>query len=436
MAEIRKIRYSYTNEGLSAAAISHAFRYLSAVSGIVFVEDSDSPELISVSSTYTSPSAKIMISPNCSDLNKTQIKDSVSDIWIPTIYNDPIYSLATKLSFTGKSGPYAHKLTIPADAGEKTLSALINDAIILLSRAGLITNESRPIDLWPRPSRFAMAITHDIDIPIRSLPGSLRLLLNRQLPGGMAALFDSLKSLFGLRPNPYDTATQWIELEKELDVKSTFFVFDGNRGHSFDPKYNPISLSKSFAKIQHNDLEIAFHSGIECYSGNGIADSKSTLEQVTRTTVRGVRPHYLSAFYPEYWRAASNAGFTYSSALGFDQNIGFWDGIDLPFYPFDKVNSKPIPILEIPIAIMDCGLIGDLPADSNKTFEHAMRLIDQCASTGGLIVLDWHERTLYNRDYPGWGDLFTKIVLYGKGKGAHLVRLDELAADLSKRFQG
>ena len=159
------------------------------------------------------------------------------------------------------------------------------------------------------------------------------------------------------------------------------------------------------------------------------------LEAATQTNLMGLRPHYLSAFYPEYWQAAAGAGFTYSSALGFDQDIGFWDGIDLPYYPFDQSNDKAIDLLEIPIAIMDCGLIGEQSAESEKALERAMRLIDQASATGGLIVLDWHQRTFYNRDYPGWRELFTKIVRYGKGKGAQFYRLEEIADLFGKSFR-
>jgi peptidoglycan/xylan/chitin deacetylase (PgdA/CDA1 family) len=303
----------------------------------------------------------------------------------------------------------------------------------VLCRAGLLEKQPRPITLWSASSKFALVVTHDIDIPRRTLAGGLKLLYKGELPGGFGALFDSLKSTARLSANPYDAISQWIELEKDLDIKSTFFIFDGVRRHHLDPKYKPEVVA--LEKLRQADSEIALHSGIECFSGNGLAQAKSRLEQASQKDLKGLRPHYLSAYYPEYWQAASNAGFTYSSALGFDQDIGFWDGIDLPIYPFDRLDDNAIDLLEIPIAIMDCGLIGDQPADSEKVLERAMRLIDQTAATSGLIVLDWHQRTFYNRDYPGWRELFTKIVRYGKGKGAHFYRLDELTDLFDKQFR-
>jgi hypothetical protein len=218
-----------------------------------------------------------------------------------------------------------------------------------------------------------------------------------------------------------------------LGVKSTYFVFDGRRRHRLDPKYKLDLLSSSFIKLIQNHMEIAIHTSVECFSGKGISQSKSSIEDCARIVLTGLRPHYLSAFFPEYWLAAADAGFAYSSVLGFDSDIGYWDGIDLPFYPFNSAGDESIPILEIPISVMDCGLIGDQPADSSRVFERAMGIVDRAASTGGLIVLDWHQRTFYNRDYPGWVELFAKIVRYAGGKGACFLKLNEIAALFGKR---
>jgi hypothetical protein len=433
MAENKQIKYSYQNKNLSLAAVSHSFRYLSAVTGIGFIEDIRAPEIFSNASDSFPENVRILITKNDNGQFRTQIKAPESGNWLPVLDYDPIEALSIKLSLKGKSGPLSHKQTTPSGPGQRSLSGIITDFQHLLYRAGILKDQSRGVSLWSEPARFAMAITHDIDIPRRSVAGGIRLLLNRQLPGGFGALIDSLKSTIGLRPNPYDTIAQWNKLESELGITSTYFIFDGLRRNPFDPKYKPEMLFGTFEKM--GDLGIALHTSVECFDGDGIAQAKSRLEQAFHSRLCGLRPHYLSAFYPNYWRAASEAGFTYSSSLGFDRDIGFWDRIDLPFYPFDAAKDTGIPILEIPIAMMDCGVIGNSSPDSEQVLERAMRLIDQTAATGGLIVLDWHPRTFYNRDYPGWSELFTKIVRYGKGKGAGFYRLNELAAIFEKRFR-
>ncbi len=434
MADINPIRFFYQSDKISLAGMDHLFRYITAISGHRFLLDSESPQIFCAPGVSAPDCARMLIVRSKNEPVKTLVRPDTSSNWEPDSGFDPIEALYSKLSFKGHSGPYSSHPTLPLSPSERTLSGLIADFINLLCRAGLIERRPRTTTLWPDPARFGMVVTHDIDIARRSLAGSARLMVNRALPGGSAALLDSVKSALKLTSNPYDAIGKWVDLETELGVKSTFFVFAGDRRHPLDPKYNLPMLTAAFEKIRSRDFEIALHSSIESFSGNGLSEAKALLEQSANTELRGLRPHYLSSFFPQYWSAAAESGFAYSSALGFDQDIGYCDGIDLPFYPFDTVNNASIPLLEIPIAIMDCGLIGDMSAHSGQVFERAMRLIDGAAATSGLIVLDWHQRTFYNRDYPGWIDLFTKIVRYARGKGASFFRMDELAEYFAKRF--
>ena len=182
---------------------------------------------------------RLKISREIGNPAKTQIKDMVSGKWLAALNYDPIETVALKLSFKGKSGPYSHRAATPSGPGEMTLSGVITDFYRTLYQSGLIDAQTPAITLWPSNPKFTMAVTHDIDIPRRTVTGSLRLLYRHDLPGGLGALFDSLKSAVGLSSNPYDAVGKWIELEKELGVKSTFFIFDGVRRHVLDPKYKP-----------------------------------------------------------------------------------------------------------------------------------------------------------------------------------------------------
>jgi hypothetical protein len=147
-----------------------------------------------------------------------------------------------------------------------------------------------------------------------------------------------------------------------------------------------------------------------------------------------LRPHYLSAHFPDYWRSAARCGFSYSSCLGHDDAIGHFDGIDLPFVPFDKENNTVIDLVEIPLTIMDCGLILDEAADSDDVISRGKDLIDTAVKSGGMIVLDWHQRTLYNPDYPGWGELFRRITDYALREGAYSATMEQISSLLKDRM--
>lgn len=428
------IRYSYRHDDYTQSAINHVFKYISAISGQMFIEDHIDPDVWKDHKNAIPKSAKLIIEREIESRWTAHLVDAQSSSSCAKINYDPIEKILKKLSFSAKFGPYSQEHPIPLPATEPTLSKIINDFIRLLSDAGLIAEGARGITLWPKACKFGLVVSHDIDIAHRSVLGGVRILLKNALPGGIPAIIDSAIASIGLRRNPYDEVPEWLRLEGELGIKSTFFIFAGNRIHANDPAYRLGKLAKSIELIKSRGSEIALHTSIGSFNGGQILDSKSHLEKFCNTNISGLRPHYLSAFFPEYWNEALAAGFEYSSSFGFDDDIGFVNGLDLPFYPYDNATGNPVNLLEIPIGIMDCGLIGNSNANSRDVFERGKALIDETAANGGLIVLDWHQRTFYNRDYPGWLGLFLRLVQYAKEAGAHFTDMGKLVGIMKSRF--
>jgi hypothetical protein len=398
------ISYCYKSHKYSPELIRHVFKYLSAITGIKFNRDDQSPLVSNIADLKTS---------------KYKIPDD----------NDEIAAIAALLSLSIQMGPYSNDRHAPSN--KALLSELICAFMGKLKQAGLVPNRQPMISLWPEGTQFGLAVTHDVDILRRTVLGGLRLWANGHLPGGLNAVFDSLKWRMGHALNPYNCLAKWQKMENEIGLKSSYFIFAGQRQHNFDPVYDLSFLP--FESIP--DRAISLHSSIGCHMGQGLCEPKNQLESQSKTKVAGIRPHYLSAFMPEFWQAAYDSGFEYSSSLGFDDAIGYIHGIDLPLYPFDTASNKPIPIIEIPISIMDCGLIGNSDASEEAVLARGLELIERSARFGGLIVLDWHQRTLYNRDYPGWGALFENLVRESKARQVYLTTLEEICGMMKSRFE-
>ena len=428
------IRYSYRHDDHPQSAIHHVFKYISAVSGQMFVEDHINPDIWKEHENAIPKSTRLIIEREIENRSTAHAVGAQLTNSYARINYDPIEKIIKKLSFSAKFGPYSQEHFTPSPASEPTLSKIIYDFVRLLSDTGLIAKGARGITLWPKAYKFGLAVSHDIDIANRSVLGGVRILLNNALPGGIPSIIDSAIASIGLRRNPYDKVPEWLRLEKELGIKSTFFIFAGNRVHANDPKYRLQKLAKSIDMIKSSGHEIALHTSIGSFNGDHILDSKLSLEKFCNTNISGLRPHYLSAFFPEYWNEALAAGFEYSSSLGFDDDIGFINGLDLPFLPYDNATGNPVHLLEIPIGIMDCGLIGINNANSQDVFERGKALIDETAANGGLIVLDWHQRTAYNRDYPGWLGLFLRLVQYAKEAGAYFTDMHEIVGIMKSHF--
>jgi peptidoglycan/xylan/chitin deacetylase (PgdA/CDA1 family) len=428
------IKYHYRRSFCSVEAVAHAFSYLSLICGMSFEENDDHPDIWSDEHQAAPLQAGLLIGNENDRQPRTYIRPGGE--WASRLNFDPISEIISRLSSPYSLGPYSTQKLVPAPSNGRTLSGIISNFLKSLEDAGIVTRGKGRISLWSAPSRFGLALTHDIDIARRSVPGSARLLFHRRPEGGLRGLFDSLASSISGKPNPYDNVARWIEAEKELGIKSTFFVFAGDRAHQNDPKYHLENLAGAYQAIGENAFELGLHSGIECHTGDSLKDSKRQLETFSGIETSGVRPHYLSATQPDYWTSARDCGFRYSSSLGFDNAVGYVDGIDLPYIPFDSETDRSLDIIEFPIAIMDCGLIGTAGASSGEVFERGAKLIERTASTGGLIVLDWHQRTFYNPDYPGWARLCLDIVKHAQKLGADMVSLGEMSARLGTGLRG
>ncbi len=413
-----ELRYFYSDNLLSPNLVNHCFAYLSAVIGVKFKIDNENPQIYK--NNNISPPDSVV-------LNYNEFDNGSYDI---------ISILADKMTLSLKQGPFANSET-PADyKSGPGLSRLIWDFKKKLFEVGAITKQESMTKFWPNDYKFGVALTHDVDIARRTIKGGIRLLYKKSVKGGLSALVDSCFAPIKGRGNPYDAIGKWITIEKDLKLKSTFYIFAGNRLFENDPVYNLNILSDRIAELKENGFEIALHSSAGCYDGNHIPEAQGQLSDYCGNSIDGIRPHYMSAFLPEFWRAIEKSGFSYSSCLGSDQSIGFFRGIDLPFVPFDRERDRALNIVEIPLAIMDCGLIGGTTANEDSVFDRAKLLINDTSNSGGLIVLDWHQRTLYERDFPGWGNLFIKIVEYMKDNGAYFGTMSEISKLVKSRMSG
>jgi peptidoglycan/xylan/chitin deacetylase (PgdA/CDA1 family) len=430
------LKYWYSNPVFSSRAIDHAFKYISAVTEMRFIKDRSGP-LIWRSDDEPAPESVIINLGQADVIKGFRESYSTSRTATParTSEGDPIEEIIKRLSLKAMIGPVSEEISSEREPDVPRLSRLVTSLVDRLCDVRMVQPGSRSINLWPNRSKFAVTVTHDVDIARRSVKGSLRLLWHKDPPGRFKGLVDSVNSVFSGR-NPYDRIPQWLTMEKQYGLRSTFFVFAGRRMHSNDPKYRLSDLSNSVDLIRESGSELALHSGIASYSGDDLSVARSGLEDFAKDDIAGLRPHYLSTHLPEYWRAAAESGFAYSSCLGFDNKIGYFEGIDLPFIPFDAENDSAVDIVEIPITVMDCGLVGNDSADSDDVFERARIMIDSAVSSGGLVVLDWHQRTLYDPDYPGWGRLFKKLVEYALGRKGHFTTMREISTLLKERMAG
>jgi len=292
---------------------------------------------------------------------------------------------------------------------------------------------SRPSP-WPENAEFAVGLSHDIDIFRRKVPGSLVMLaksvFSDEIPGGFAGsirgLADSVTSMLPGVVNPYRQLSKW----REIEDAATYFVFSGKRRSRKDPKYKPAHVARRLRQVDSKSYEIGLHNGIGTFGDpEHLAAQKQRLAETFKAEILGIRPHYLDCRYPAFWRSASD--FEYASSVGSDAMPGFTSGINFPFFGFDFDTAERLDVLELPIGLMDCALFG---IENDAVRERSVdTMIKTCRANHGLLVLDWHNRTAYEPDFPGWFNAYCSILEKARAEGAYLAPLGQIARWWRKR---
>jgi len=157
-------------------------------------------------------------------------------------------------------------------------------------------------------------------------------------------------------------------------------------------------------------------------------EQKAKLERIVGKKIKGYRNHYLRFKVPQTWIALSEAGFCYDSTLGYVEHFGFRNGMIHPFQPFNRRTEATIPILELPLAIMDDTIYNKKkmnlsPETGWESIEKLLRTAKECS---GVLVVLWHNTTFGNPALKDWARIYEKLLRTGKDEGAWLCSGEEL----------
>ena len=303
--------------------------------------------------------------------------------------------------------------------------------------------------LWPEGKRFAVALSHDVDIPRKTIPGSLRvffnqLLGNRELEGAgafsqLGSVVDLLREKLTGGENPYWNFSKWMQLENGYGFESCFYLSCQKRGEAKDPKYDlrtDRSLQETVKKFLLSGFEVGLHGSFKSAKEiSTLKEEKSLLEGLFDVDEVGVRLHYLKIEVASSWRIQEEAGFLYDTTLGYPDEVGFRCGLAFPFRPYDLEREKRLNILELPLSIMDGAVFGKGHPDKDEVLSRCLQLLHRVERGNGLAVIVWHQRSWYERDFPGWRWVYEQILSYLSEKEAWVTSPGEIAKWWRKRSE-
>jgi peptidoglycan/xylan/chitin deacetylase (PgdA/CDA1 family) len=307
--------------------------------------------------------------------------------------------------------------------------------------------------LWPENRQFVVCLTHDVDMISRQtspaqLLRSLRIGLSSLPTGRNAIQHRALRAAqalaraayFGIAsvPSAFDTLERSIEVEREYDVRSSyFFTVYPSLPTPYDCAYRPndsclfrdapTTVSDLMRWLVREGWDVGLHgSYLSAVERDLLEEEKGILEEALGERVKTVRQHYLHFDVRKTPRLQGEAGFSADSTLGFNRNVGFRAGTSLPFRLFDFSANAPVLVLEVPLIIQEAPLLSAnaLELDPDLAEKTIVQLFDAIARVGGVATLLFHPHSLRQ---PAFMRLYRFSIERALEQGAWIASLASVA---------
>jgi peptidoglycan/xylan/chitin deacetylase (PgdA/CDA1 family) len=293
-----------------------------------------------------------------------------------------------------------------------------------------------------RGARFAVALTHDVDVPWRwtgrAVRGTAARLKSHALARRRSAALREARALAGLPLHKLrGTDPNWcfdalLSAERERDASSTFFVLAGYGDPHDGPA--PETYERLRPRLVETILagggEIGLHgSYLAARDGELLGREAATLRELG-AEVDGQRYHYLRVDPHANLAPLPALGLRYDSSLGFSDAPGFRAGIAQPFRPWDFEADRPLDLVEIPLAAMDVTL-GEsryLGLSAKQAERPLLELLDRAAEQGGGFAILWHTDRFDRATAQGWDALYFRVLDAVRERSGVCLSAGELAA--------
>lgn len=323
----------------------------------------------------------------------------------------------------------------------------------LRERERELADATPAVPRWPEERRFAVCLTHDVDMVSRQqspaqVVRGVRSGLNRvgaqaerrAVRWTRAARAVGRGLYFGLSrtPSTAETLERCVAVEQEADVPASYFfhVRPAGRISPYDCLYaledrvmfrGARRLVREIVReLSDEGFDIGLHGSYHsACSAEVLAAERAALERATGRPVTSTRQHYLHWDVRLTPRAQDAAGLHTDSTLGFNRNVGFRAGTSLPFRLFDLATRIPTAVLEVPLIVQEGPLLAanGLELDRRQAADVLRLLLDRVAEVGGVATLLFHPHSLLNPDHLA---LYRWSIDYGRAQGAWFASLRDI----------
>jgi hypothetical protein len=191
-----------------------------------------------------------------------------------------------------------------------------------------------------------------------------------------------------------------------------FFLF--KTGTKYDRTVNPNSESfkNVFEVIKKNKAFIGLHPSY--YSAGDVTKLSGEIDLFSDKLSAKVtlsRQHYLRFDIRKTPVQLMSRGILADFSMGFASGPGFRAGTSQPFYFYDFNLEKKIKLLMVPFCAMDGAYFVYSHISAAEAYQSILKIKEEIKKANGLFITVFHERTFAGHLYPGFGEMYKKLLL-------------------------
>lgn len=242
--------------------------------------------------------------------------------------------------------------------------------------------------------------------------------------GRISAFFSGTYKHFLTKPAWYNIL-DIVDIEKRNHAKSTFFWLtergrlDARRVNA-DYDISSPSIRKLMDGVEKAGFENGLHKSLSSTTFQQEFDKLNLSDKYNRY-------HYLSFSIPETYKIWTDAGLAVDCSLGYAEHFGFRNGYGLPFFPFDLTSKTTVPVLEVPLHLMDGTFSKYKNLSAEKAYQDIVTFLEKNKEHAVISIL-WHNSHFTDFKYVGYPDLYVRLLQWINLNGLQYTSLAQLFA--------
>jgi hypothetical protein len=291
---------------------------------------------------------------------------------------------------------------------------------------------------WPAGRRWAVALTHDLDVVAWwPLFTTLRVAELARKGRWRIAGRVATSAVAAIGRAPVQRGVQaLLAAERARRIRSTWFILCGRPTWrtmtAGDLTYRPeAAMTRAILRdVQADGHALGLHGSFATVSApQRLREQRLRLEALAARPIQGARQHFLRFLPDQTPRAMRESEFRYDSTWGFADRNGFRLGVADVLPLWGSENSHGIPLTEAPFAWMDRALSKYRNVeDPDAWVDEALELAHAARAVEGLWVGVWHPNLVPALGYPDAPAAYARLLEGLQSTSPFTGTLDELVA--------